>query len=324
MLLVLLVYFLLSSTFVIGKAALTYAQPIFLIAVRMGLAGILLLAYLYFFDKKQLKFKKEDLGLFAQIALFHIYLSFVLEFVAYTYVSASKAAFMFNLSPFVTALFAYIFFNERMTGRQWIGMLLGFAGTLPMLMGPGQAAEQASMHIGFLSLPELCLLGSVVAAAYGWIVMTKLVVNKHYSPIFVNGIGMLCGGFAALLTSFALEKKPLLKCVSESMNLNTLKQTLNTTLFCCTLSDFLIFMGYVLLLILVANIIFYNSYGFLLKKYTPTFLSLVGLLCPLFTAFLGWIFLGEKVTWIFFVSLAVVLLGAYIFYQDELRGSTEQ
>jgi drug/metabolite transporter (DMT)-like permease len=324
MLLVLLVYFLLSSTFVIGKAALTYAQPIFLIAVRMGLAGILLLAYLYFFDKKQLKFKKEDLGLFAQIALFHIYLSFVLEFVAYTYVSASKAAFMFNLSPFVTALFAYIFFNERMTGRQWIGMLLGFAGTLPMLMGPGQAAEQASMHIGFLSLPELCLLGSVVAAAYGWIVMTKLVVNKHYSPIFVNGIGMLCGGFAALLTSFALEKKPLLKCVSESMNLNALKQTLNTTLFCCTLSDFLIFMGYVLLLILVANIIFYNSYGFLLKKYTPTFLSLVGLLCPLFTAFLGWIFLGEKVTWIFFVSLAVVLLGAYIFYQDELRGSTEQ
>ena len=78
-------------------------------------------------------------------------------------------------------------------------------------------------------------------------------------------------------------------------------------------------MGYVLLLILVANIIFYNFYGFLLKKYTPTFLSLVGLLCPLFTALLGWVFLGETVTWIFFLSLAVVMLGAYIFYKDELQ-----
>ncbi|HML19247.1 MAG TPA: DMT family transporter [Candidatus Dependentiae bacterium] len=324
MFLVLLVYFLLSSTFVIGKAALAYSQPIFLIAVRMCLAGIILLAYLYIFNKKQLKFKKEDLGLFAQIILFHIYLSFVLEFLAYKYVSASKAAFMFNLSPFVTALFAYMFFKERMTGRQWIGMLLGFAGTLPMLMGPGQAAEQAAMHIGFLSLPEISLLGSVVAASYGWIVMTKLVVNKHYSPIFVNGIGMLCGGFAAFITSFAFEAKPLLKCALQSTTFSAIEQTLGATWFCCTMSDFLIFMGYVLLLILVANIIFYNSYGFLLKKYTPTFLSLVGLLCPLFTAFLGWLFLGEKVTWIFFVSLAVVLLGAYIFYKDELRGSTEQ
>jgi len=73
-------------------------------------------------------------------------------------------------------------------------------------------------------------------------------------------------------------------------------------------------------LILVANIIFYNFYGFLLKKYTPTFLSLVGLLGPAFTAFLGWIFLGEKAGWEFFVSLAMVMVGAIIFYLDELKG----
>ena len=322
MFLVLLVYFLLSSTFVIGKAALAYSQPIFLIAVRMGCAGILLLSYLFLFDKKQLKFKKEDVWLFLQIIVFHIYLSFVLEFIAYNYVSASKAAFMFNLSPFVTALFAYMFFKERVTGRQWVGMLLSFAGTLPMLMGPGQAAEQSAMHVGFLSLPEICLLGSVLTAAYGWIVMTKLVVNKHYSPIFVNGIGMLCGGLAALITSFAFEEKPLLKCVSQLTNSDILKQTIGGGLFACSGRDLLVFAVYIALLILVANIIFYNSYGFLLKKYTPTFLSLVGLLCPLFTAFLGWIFLGEKVTWIFFVSLAVVLLGAYIFYKDELKQSS--
>jgi drug/metabolite transporter (DMT)-like permease len=325
MLLVLLVYFLLSSTFVIGKAALSYSQPIFLIAVRMSIAGVALLAYLYLFDRRQLKFKKEDAWLFAQIAMFHIYLSFVLEFLAYKYVAASKAAFMFNLSPFVTALFAYMLFKARITRRQLVGMLVAFAGTLPVLVGQeGYAMERATLHIGFLSLPELCLLGSVVTSAYGWIVMTKLVVDRHYSPVLANGIGMLCGGCAAFVTSLALEEKPLLKCPLQETNLSYLNQTHWNNLFCCTASDFFMFIGYVLILILVANIIFYNAYGFLLKKYTPTFLSLVGLLCPLFTALLGWIFLGECVTWVFFVSLAIVVLGAYIFYKDELRGADNE
>ena len=319
MILVLLAYLLLSSTFVIGKAALVYAQPIFLIGVRMTLGGLLLLAYIYWFNKNQWKIKKEDLWLFVQIAFFHIYLSFILEFWSYSYVTASKAAFMFNLSPFITALFAYLFFSEQMTVRKWTGLLVGFAGSLPVLVAQTPAAELSAGKFLFLSVPEICLLISATAGVYGWIVMKKLVVNKHYSPIFVNGVGMFFGGLAAFITSFLAETKPLLKCTPDSTNMGTLGSIAKTSWFCFSWPNFFAFMGYVLLLILVANIIFYNFYGFLLKKYTPTFLSLVGLLCPLFTALLGWVFLGETVTWIFFLSLAVVMLGAYIFYKDELQ-----
>lgn len=321
MILVLLAYLLLSSTFVIGKAALVYAQPIFLIGVRMTLGGALLLAYIYFFNKKQWKFNKQDVWLFVQIAFFHIYLSFILEFWSYTYVTASKASFMFNLSPFITALFVYIFFNEQMTMRKWVGLLVGFAGSLPVLIAQTPAAELSAGKLFFLSMPEIALLISATSGVYGWIVMKKLVVNKQYSPIFVNGVGMFFGGVASCITSFIVEKKPLLKCPLGSMENDAVNRLHEATWFCASWADFFIFMGYVLLLILVANIIFYNFYGFLLKKYTPTFLSLVGLLCPLFTALLGWVFLGEKVTLIFFLSLAVVILGAYIFYKDELQNS---
>ncbi len=319
MILVLLAYLLLSSTFVIGKAALTYAQPIFLIGVRMTLGGLFLLAYIYLFKKNQWKIKKEDIWLFIQIAFFHIYLSFILEFWSYTYVTASKAAFMFNLSPFITALFAYIFFNEQMTVRKWAGLLVGFAGSLPILIAQAPSMELSAGSFLFLSVPEVCLLISATSGVYGWIVMKKLVVNKHYSPIFVNGIGMFFGGIAAFFTSFLAEQKPLLKYASCSTKIALLDQSLLDAWFCHSLPNFFMFMFYVLLLILVANIIFYNFYGFLLKKYTPTFLSLVGLLCPLFTALLGWLFLGETVTWVFFLSLAIVMAGAYIFYKDELK-----
>ena len=62
MILVLLAYLLLSSTFVIGKAALVYAQPIFLIGVRMTLGGAFLLAYVYFFNKSNGNLKKKIYG----------------------------------------------------------------------------------------------------------------------------------------------------------------------------------------------------------------------------------------------------------------------
>lgn len=319
MILVLLAYLLLSSTFVIGKAALVYAQPIFLIGVRMTLGGLFLLGFVYFFNKNQWKFKKEDFWLFAQIAFFHIYLSFILEFWSYQYVTSSKAAFMFNLSPFITALFAYIFFGDRMSKRKWLGLLIGFAGSLPVIIAQTPATELSAGHFLFLSVPEICLLISATASVYGWIVMKKLVVNKNYSPIFVNGIGMFFGGIAAFITSFLAEKKPLLKCAIDSTKSISRNNLSYSQWFCCSWSNFFIFMSYVLLLILVANIIFYNFYGFLLKKYTPTFLSLVGLLCPVFTALLGWVFLDETVSLVFFLSLAVVILGAYIFYLDELQ-----
>jgi drug/metabolite transporter (DMT)-like permease len=320
MFLVLLAYLLLSSTFVIGKAALVYSQPIFLIGTRMTLGGLLLLGFIYFFQRNQWRFKKEDFWLFAQIAFFHIYLSFILEFWSYQYVTSSKAAFMFNLSPFITALFVYIFFGEKMTKKQWLGLCIGFVGSLPILVAQTPAAELSAGQFLFLSVPEICLLISATAGVYGWIVMKKLVVNKHYSPIFVNGVGMFFGGIAAFITSFLVEKKPLLKCAIDSTNLALPNQCIVSQWFCCSWPNFFVFMGYVSLLILVANIIFYNFYGFLLKKYTPTFLSLVGLLGPAFTAFLGWIFLGEKAGWEFFVSLAMVMVGAIIFYLDELKG----
>jgi drug/metabolite transporter (DMT)-like permease len=319
MILVLLAYMLLSSTFVVGKAALAYAQPIFLIGVRMTLGGLLLLSFIHLFNRKEWKFKKEDFWLFAQITFFHIYLSFILEFWSYQYVTSSKAAFMFNLSPFITALFAYIFFGDKMSKRKWLGLLIGFAGSLPVLIAQTPPAELSAGHFLFLSVPEICLLISATAGVYGWIVMKKLVVNKHYSPVLVNGIGMFFGGMAAFITSLIVEKKPLLKCAIDSTNSNVCYSSHCSSWFCYSWPNFFMFMFYVLLLILVANIIFYNFYGILLKKYSPTFLSLVGLLCPVFTALLGWIFLSETVSWEFFLSLSVVIFGAYIFYLDELK-----
>ena len=105
-----------------------------------------------------------------------------------------------------------------MTVRKWIGLLVGFAGSLPVLIAQTPIAELSAGKFLFLSIPEICLLIAATSGVYGWIVMKKLVVNKHYSPIFVNGFGMFFGGLAAFITSFLFEQKPLLKCAQDSTN----------------------------------------------------------------------------------------------------------
>jgi drug/metabolite transporter (DMT)-like permease len=75
------------------------------------------------------------------------------------------------------------------------------------------------------------------------------------------------------------------------------------------------------LLIIISSLICYNLYGYLLRKYTATFMSFAGSTTPLFTALFGWLFLNESVTWSFFASAAIVFSGLLIFNQEELKSA---
>jgi drug/metabolite transporter (DMT)-like permease len=161
-----------------------------------------------------------------------------------------------------------------------------------MLISTSSQELQLSEFL-FLSWPELAVLISVAASAYSWIIMRKLVHHKNYSPVMVNGITMSIGGMGALLTAIYAEG-PL------------------------TIADPPHFFGWLGLVILISNIICHNMYGYLLKKYTATFLSFAGFLSPLFTALYGWAFLQEEITPAFFISTVIVFIGLLLFYQDEL------
>lgn len=294
MFLVVLMYALFGSTFTFGKLALMYAKPIFLIGLRMTLAGTFLLGYLFVVDKKKLHIKKEHWYLFIPIILIHVYLAYVCEFWALRYLTAAKTCLLYSLSPFITAIFSYFYFSEHITMKKFIGLLFGTLGFLPVLMAPA-AGEQAAF--GFISWPELMMLVSVFSSVYGWIIFRRLTKFHFYSSFLINGVGMLGGGLLALGTSWLIEATPGVPLVT----------------------NWFAMFEWLLLLIIVANIICYNLYGYLLKRYTATFLSFAGFLCPLMAALFGWMFLGERVCWEFFFTLFLVVIGLYLFYQEELR-----
>jgi drug/metabolite transporter (DMT)-like permease len=72
-------------------------------------------------------------------------------------------------------------------------------------------------------------------------------------------------------------------------------------------------------MVFISNILCHNIYAGLLRKYSATFMSFTSFLSPIFAAFYGWAFFQEEITWHFYVSIAIVLVGLYLFYQDELK-----
>ncbi len=316
MVLVVLLYILFASCFTLGKAALDYIQPILFIGIRMTLGGLFLLGYQYFFNYTKWRYHKKDRGLLLSIIIFHIYVAYVLEFWALQWMTSVKVCLLYNLSPFITAILSYFLISHRLTIKQCIGLLIGFTGFLPILMAT-TPSEGATGYFSFISVPEVMLVLSVVSCAYGWMIMRKLTVERGYSAIMINGIGMLGGGILAFITSLIIEGLPTIKSVMIDKSALGLRVELASLLGPFGASLIMLSI-YTILLVLIANIIGYNLYSMLLKRYTPTFLSFAGFLTPLFAALFGWVLLNESITWHFFATMGMVFFGLYLFYQDEL------
>jgi drug/metabolite transporter (DMT)-like permease len=295
MIFVFALYALFASVFTIAKTGLDYSQPFFLVGSRMFLAGMIMLAYQFFFKRSEFVFKKESFWRVFRLAAFNIYLTNVFEFWGLKYLTSFKTCFIYSLSPFVSALLSYYMFSEKMNGKKWLGLLVGFGGFIPILLSH-TSSEEAAGSLFYLSFPEIAVMIAAVCSVYGWILLRQLVKDDGYSPFMANGLSMLIGGAFALGHSMCVETwNPL------------------------PVTEYVPFAECALALIMISNLICYNLYGWLLKRYSATFMSFAGFTTPLFTAIFGWFYLGEVVTLPFYVSAAVVFSGLLIFNQEELK-----
>jgi drug/metabolite transporter (DMT)-like permease len=290
--LIILLYTLFASSFTMGKLLSTHTSPIFLTAIRMILGGFILLLYqIITASHRTVTIKRSDLWALFQIMLFGVYFNYILRFWALAYLPSFKTCFLFNFSPFFSSFYSYFAFNEKLSKQQWIGLLIGFCGMIPVLISNTNEIDLPEKF--FISLPEVAVLISVAMHSYSWILVRHLVKHRSYNPTFINSTTMTVGGLLALITSFALEVVPPLENSAT-------------------------FIGWLLFVVLVSNVFCHNLYGYLLKTYTATFLSFCAFLTPILAAILGSVFLNEKIGPSFYLSVVVVFIGLYLFYKHEI------
>lgn len=284
-----------GCTFTISKILISFASPMYVIGIRMTLAGGALSTLALIFTKNRPRFDRLSQWHLAQVSFFGICLPYLLRYWSLQYLPVIKTAIIYNMAPFASFIFSYFLLKERSSWRKWLGLGIGFFAILPVLMAGRDLGKHA---ISFLSWPEIAMIVAVFSFSYGWVVMKKLVLRTQASPFVINGIVMFFAGLLALLASFTFETNHVIRQPKE-------------------------FMLWLLLIILITNMICYNLYTYLLKKHSVTLLSLAGLVSPISAAITSWFYLGEKLTWDTAASGALVLVAFCVFYYEELRHAGE-
>lgn len=281
--------------FPIGKNILEVADPLFVIAVRMTLASFILMGYMAYKDSKQLCLSKTAFFHVFLAGFFNIFICNYLEFISLKFLSASKTCFIYNLSPFLSAIISYFILKETLNKKKCLGLLIGFIGMLPILISetPGEAGLD---HLGFLSQAEITMLLAVVATVLGWIIMRKLITVDKVSPLSATAWSQLIGGLLSFVASYATEEwDPI------------------------PVRDYSSFIQLSVVMLIVSNLIAYNLYGHLLKTYTAPFVSFCGFSTPFFAALFAYFIRGEHIDIYFIISSVIVFAGLWLFYQQELK-----
>jgi drug/metabolite transporter (DMT)-like permease len=286
---------LFAIIFPLGKLALGYAGPFFLVGLRMIIAGTALLIYQFFADRKHFVFYKEDLIRLGFLSLFNVYITNSFEFWGLQYLGSGKACFIYNLTPFIDAIISYFMFSEKMTPKKVFGLSIGFLGFLPIVYAQG-GGELNLPHIGWFSTAEIAVIIAATTSAVGWIIMRTFSRNPNYSIVTVNALSMVLGGSMSMIHSGLAEQW-----------------------YPAPYTQFIPMITLTLIIGFLQNIVCYNLYGWLLRRYSSTLIAFIGFTGPLFAALFGWFLLGETVTWHFYFAGIIVSIGLTMYYQEELR-----
>ncbi|MCH9633405.1 MAG: S-adenosylmethionine/S-adenosylhomocysteine transporter [Chlamydiae bacterium] len=295
-LLAFIMYAFFGFSFVVGKKTLEYGGPFLMTGIRMVLAGIVLFLIQVLINRKKITSIKGFIPELILLSVFNIFLTNVLEFWALQFLACYKTCFVYSLSPFISAVLSYFALKEKLGVYKIVGLVIAFCGFAPLLV-----YKELSDHNKFYIEPaEWALLGAVFATVTGWIVMRKLVHQKKFPVLLANSYSMLLGGVFSFLTSWVFEGfSPM--CVS----------------------NWKLFVSGLLVITLVNNLIGYNLYAYLTKKFTVTLMTFIGFVTPLLTALFGWLFLKEKITVFFVISYAVVLVGFIFFSKEEIESKSK-
>ncbi len=295
MYLVFLLYALFASIFTIGKVSLEYAQPFFIIGSRMTVAGFLMLVFQLIKNPGSFKLGKSIIFKLLLIAFFSIYITNVCEFWGLQYLTSAKTCFLYSISPFISALLSFLVLSEKMTQKKWFGLIAGFLGLIPILMVQ-TAKEEAIGSFFNLSWPSIALLIAATTSVYGWILIRQTVTHNKISVFMVTGFSMFVGGVFTLIHSLLVENWNPVPVFKWGPFLET-----------------------AIAMLIISNLLAYNLYGFLLKRYTATFMAFAGFSTAIFASMFGWFFLKETIPWQLWLSLVILFFSLCVFHQEEIK-----
>lgn len=276
-----------GGSFVAIEVGLHYFPPLLFAGLRYAVAGAVVLGYAAVAtDRWRPRGRAEYLavgvaGAFV-IAGYH-----ALLYLGELYVSGAVAAVVVSLSPVLTAGFAAVVLDERLTLGKGVGFALGVGGVAVVAgFDPASAASASAVGVGLVLLGGACF---ALGAVLGRPLRTDLPVASLEGWAMLGGSGLLFAGGALR---------------GESLSGIHLTPTAVWSFLYLTVAS---------------GVVAFLLYFHLLDRIGPTRLHLVGYLEPAVATLLSWAVLGELVGTSTVAGFLAIFAGFAVLHRDELR-----
>ena len=181
--LVILLGFIWGSSFLFTEILLNYINPILIVFLRVSLASIILIIYVFFFTNLKFNFSKEILLTFFTMGLLNNVIPFLLIAFAQETITGGLASILNANTSFFTIFLASLFLkDEKITSYRLLGIIIGIIGVV-VIVGFENLSEFKNYNFGIVLMLFSCLSYSFA----GIFAKTKL-TNIHPT---ISATGML-------------------------------------------------------------------------------------------------------------------------------------
>ena len=270
-----IVYLVWGSSFIATKVMVTDEPPLVAAGLRFTIAGVLLTAFAAWRYGPPVLTRTEVRHVLL-MAFLAVLFSNACHVIAMQTVQSNTAALL-NASPALWIAWLGTFGPRKrpLTGAQQLGLTVGLVGVLMIL------APKGGFHVAGLGWQLLILLGCL-----SWSLGTIYHRNATTAnpPLMFVALQMLAGGIGLLLLAAGAR---------EPFDFDWTPRAFGAFLF----------------LTLASSCLAYSAYAWLTVHTSPVVVGSYGYVCPAVAALLGWLVLGETLSWIQLTGMAVILAG---------------
>ncbi len=269
-----------SSAFITTKPIIDNSDPFSALAFRFGLVAFGFFLFSLYSKEKILVNKRNFFESFFSGVLFH---GFYLGGVFYSIsigMPTGIAALIVTLQPILTNALSGPILNEKVSTRQWVGVLLGFVG----------AALVLGFDIG-TKIPVAGLVATILALlaiTFSTLWQKKLSSNL---PLSVSNTYQALGGCVFHLLIIILFVDPFIDFTK------TFIIAMSHQIFLVSFGAFTILM-------------------YLIKNNSASKTVSIFFLIPATSAFMAWLFLNENLTNLDLIGFLITSIGVYIATRD--------
>lgn len=265
-----------GSAFALIEIALTAMPPLIMVAGRLVIAAIVLVA-VNAWQGHSLRLPLKNWGYFVILAVIGNCVPFFLITWGQLSIDSALAGILMAVIPLLTLLMAHFAHqSERITLYKLIGFAIGFGGIV-LLVGP-----EALRNLGGTTfIAQLAVLGGAACYAIN-VVITPF--NRVSNTMITATATVLISALIMLPLALSQHPPASLHLTAESVTAVIVLGIFGTAL---------------------PQLIFYR----LVASAGPTFYALINYMIPVWAVIIGALFLHERPEWNAYVALALILSG---------------